>query len=61
MGKEVGARGLPVDQSGNVPQQICFVFDTPCLLGETDGGLAVTVDRKEAPESRLTIRLKKAG
>jgi transcriptional regulator with XRE-family HTH domain len=58
--REIGARALQTEETRQqMPEQICFVFETPCLLNETEGGLAVTVDRKQPPASQLTIYVRK--
>jgi transcriptional regulator with XRE-family HTH domain len=61
--REIGARALQTEKIvQQVPEQICFIFETLCLLNETDGSLAVTLDRKQPPTSQLTIHVtKKVG
>ena len=61
--KEISARELsePISRRDYQPDQIAFVFDTPCQLDQTDDNIAVTIERKEAQRSKLTVHITLAG
>lgn len=62
-GKEISARDFPEpgERPGLAPQQISFVFDEPYLLEETDGHLAVTVERKQAEKADVVVTIRVAS
>jgi transcriptional regulator with XRE-family HTH domain len=62
-GKEISARDfpLPIEPQEPPPQQISFVFDQPYLLKETDGRMAITVERKQAATAEVVVTIKVAS
>jgi transcriptional regulator with XRE-family HTH domain len=62
-GKEISARDFPprAEPQEPAPQQISFVFDQPYLLEETDGHLAVTVERKQVARAEVVVTIKVAS
>jgi hypothetical protein len=62
-GKVISARDFPARlpfQEG-LHKQISFEFEKPCLLKETDRGLAVTVERKGSASETVIATIKIAG
>jgi len=62
-GKVISARDFSISKASPEPtgRQISFEFDSPYLLKETDGRLAVTVERKGPGTEGILATVKIAG
>jgi hypothetical protein len=61
-GKEISARAFIGGQPTQPrPEQISFVFETPCLLEETVDRVAVTIQRKQPQQAQAIVHVKVVG
>jgi transcriptional regulator with XRE-family HTH domain len=59
--KEISAREFGPRRAPSDPEQISFVFEAPCGLHETTENVTVSIPRKDANRSTMTVQIRIAG